>query len=73
MTEPSKTVTGTHGHDPALPMMGSTFVAWGVGIRPGARLPEINSVDVAPTVARIMGLEMSDVDGRVLTEILAEP
>ena len=28
-------------------------------------------MDVAPTVARLLGFEMNDIDGRVLTEILA--
>ena len=48
------------------------FVAAGTGIKPGVQLGLINNVDVAPTIARLMGLAMKDVDGRVLTEILAE-
>jgi hypothetical protein len=27
--------------------------------------------DLAPTMARLLGVELNDVDGRVLTEILA--
>jgi len=45
-------------------------VAWGAGIRPGARLPLANAVDVAPTAARLLGLRMENVDGRVLEEML---
>ena len=26
---------GVHGHDPALPHLHATFVAWGAGIKPG--------------------------------------
>ncbi|MBM3887926.1 MAG: alkaline phosphatase family protein [Verrucomicrobia bacterium] len=70
VTDPSKATTGTHGHNPAQPMMGATFVAWGAGIKRGAKLSEINSVDVAPTIARLLGVQMKDVDGKVLTQIL---
>jgi predicted AlkP superfamily pyrophosphatase or phosphodiesterase len=70
VTDPSKTTTGTHGHNPAQPMMGATFVAWGAGIKRGTKLSEINSVDIAPTIARLLGVEMKDVDGKVLMQVL---
>lgn len=62
---------GTHGHDFQPAYMHATFVAAGAGIKPGAKLDTMRGVDVAPTVARLMGLELKDVDGRVLSEILA--
>jgi predicted AlkP superfamily pyrophosphatase or phosphodiesterase len=61
---------GTHGHDPQPGYMHATFVAVGTGIKPGVQLGLIQNVDVAPTIARLMGLAMKDVDGRVLSEIL---
>jgi len=63
---------GSHGHDPAPAYMHATFVAAGTGIKPGVQLNLIQNVDVAPTIARLMGLAMKDVDGRVLSEILAQ-
>jgi hypothetical protein len=30
----------------------------------------VDNIDVAPTAARLLGVELKDVDGRVLTEIL---
>jgi predicted AlkP superfamily pyrophosphatase or phosphodiesterase len=63
---------GSHGHDPAPAYMHATFVAAGTGIKPGVQLDLIQNVDVAPTIARLLGLAMKDVDGRVLSEILAE-
>jgi predicted AlkP superfamily pyrophosphatase or phosphodiesterase len=63
---------GSHGHDPAPAYMHATFVAAGTGIKSGVQLDKINNVDVAPTIARLLGLAMKDTDGRVLTEILAE-
>ena len=52
--------------------MHATFVAVGAGIKPGVQLGLIQNVDVAPTIARLMGLAMKDVDGRVLEEILSK-
>jgi predicted AlkP superfamily pyrophosphatase or phosphodiesterase len=63
---------GTHGHDPTPDYMHATFIAAGAGIKPGTKLEVIRNVDVAPTIARLLGIEMKDVDGKVLTEILAE-
>jgi predicted AlkP superfamily pyrophosphatase or phosphodiesterase len=63
---------GTHGHDPTPDYMHATFVAAGAGIKPGVRLGVIRNVDVAPTIARLLGLEMKNVEGRVLKEIMSE-
>jgi predicted AlkP superfamily pyrophosphatase or phosphodiesterase len=63
---------GTHGYLPSEPKMLGTFIAWGAGIRAGVRFPAIESVDVAPTVARLLGLTMQNVDGRPREEILSK-
>ena len=62
---------GSHGHLPSPDYMHATFIAAGAGIKPGTKLDTIRNVDVAPTIARLLGIEMKDVDGKVLTEILA--
>lgn len=62
---------GTHGHDPDLPDLHATFVAWGVGIKPDARLGEIQNIDVAPTLAKLLGIPMPNVDGKPLA-VLAD-
>ncbi len=61
---------GSHGCLPSEPRMRGTFIAWGAGIKAGAKLPVIRSVDVAPTVARVLGLRLENVDGKVREEIL---
>jgi len=61
--------SGSHGHDPNLPELHATFVAWGAGIKPGTRLGEISNSDVAPTIARLLGLRYP-ADGKPLTQIL---
>lgn len=61
---------GSHGHLPDHPEMHATFVAWGAGVKPGTRLGLIENLDVAPTIARLLGVELPGVQGRVLQEIL---
>jgi predicted AlkP superfamily pyrophosphatase or phosphodiesterase len=62
--------SGTHGSLPSRPAMSTGFVAAGRGVRPGVTLERIELVDVAPTAAHLLGVQMTGVDGRVLTEIL---
>jgi predicted AlkP superfamily pyrophosphatase or phosphodiesterase len=62
--------SGTHGYPHTNPKMDGLFVASGAGIRRGARLPRVRNLDVAPTIARLLGLRMPNVDGRVVEEIL---
>jgi predicted AlkP superfamily pyrophosphatase or phosphodiesterase len=61
---------GSHGHDAALPELHATFVAWGVGIKHGARLGEISNIDVAPTIAKLLGLTIPKVEGKPLSAAL---
>ena len=58
----------THGY---LPEKGPqpTLIAWGPDIKPGAVLEDARLIDEAPTIAHALGLEMKNVDGRVLTEL----
>jgi predicted AlkP superfamily pyrophosphatase or phosphodiesterase len=63
---------GSHGHDPQPAYMHATFIAAGAGIKPGVQLDLIQNVDVAPTIAKLMGLSMPSVDGRVLDQILIQ-
>ncbi len=57
---------GTHGYVHTNPRMEAALVGSGVGIRRGVRLSRAQSVDVAPTLARLLGLTLRDVDGQVL-------
>jgi predicted AlkP superfamily pyrophosphatase or phosphodiesterase len=60
----------THGH---LPDKGAqpTLFAFGPHIRPGVVLETGRLIDQAPTFARLLGVDMPDTDGQVITEILA--
>jgi predicted AlkP superfamily pyrophosphatase or phosphodiesterase len=65
---PAGTTPGTHGYLASDPEMDTFLIAWGKGAKRGARLSGVRSVDVAPTIARILGLKMTDAAGRALTE-----
>jgi predicted AlkP superfamily pyrophosphatase or phosphodiesterase len=61
---------GTHGQRPLYPDNAAFFLAAGAGIRRGVGLGAIRSRDVGPTVATVLGLRMSDVEGAVLGGML---
>ena len=49
---------GAHGYDPArFADMHGIFVALGRGVPKGARLPRVRAIDVAPTVAKLLGID----------------
>jgi predicted AlkP superfamily pyrophosphatase or phosphodiesterase len=48
---------GMHGYDPALPEMGGAFLAMGRGVPEGLALDEVRQIDVAATVAALLGIE----------------
>lgn len=57
----------------ARPAMASGFVAWGRGVRAGVSIPWMRQVDVAPTVARLLGVELPEAEGRPVVGILNVP
>lgn len=63
---------GSHGQDSHLPDLHAMFVACGSGIKPGTKLGEISNKDVAPTAAKLLGVEIPNAEGHVLTEALTE-
>jgi predicted AlkP superfamily pyrophosphatase or phosphodiesterase len=62
---------GSHGYIGTDPEMLALFIAYGRGIRPGVKLDIIDNVDLAPTAARLLGIELKDTDGQPLKDILA--
>ena len=61
---------GAHGYPATDPDLSALFLASGARIRPGVTLDVIDNVDVAPTMATVLGLKLANVDGKVLKEIL---
>ena len=64
------TVRGNHGQRPTRPQLLTGFVAAGAGVKPGASVDRMRLIDIAPTVARLLGLEMPAVEGVVLDALL---
>jgi predicted AlkP superfamily pyrophosphatase or phosphodiesterase len=64
------TESGTHGYINTDPEMHAIFMAWGVGIPKGIRLESISNLDVAPTIAALLGLDMKQVGGHPIPEII---
>ena len=62
---------GAHGYPNTDPLMQAIFIAAGHGIRPVGEIPAFPTVDIAPTIARLLHLSMDDVQGKPLTDILA--
>jgi len=51
-------LVGTHGYLPDQPDMLATCVVWGAGIKPGVDLGKIRETEIAPMIARLLGLEL---------------
>ena len=70
ITAISQNYLGTHGYPASDPELDGIFIAQGNCIKPGISLPRISNLDVAPTIAQILGLQIPNAEGRVLAEIL---
>jgi predicted AlkP superfamily pyrophosphatase or phosphodiesterase len=67
---PGNAIRGSHGYLNSDPELNAILVAWGAGIQPGARLGVVPNVNVAPTIARLLGLKWPAGKGEVLEELL---
>jgi predicted AlkP superfamily pyrophosphatase or phosphodiesterase len=61
---------GSHGFLSLNPKMNALCVVSGRNVRPGSRIERAENIDVAPTVARLLGLSGFTADGRAWDEIL---
>ncbi len=61
---------GAHGHLPFNPGMQAVFIASGAGVRKGTRISSIRNLDIAPTAASLLGVELPSAKGRILRKIL---
>ena len=49
--------SGAHGFNPNLPDMGGIFLAMGRGVTAGKKIDDIHQLEIAPTVAGILGMD----------------
>jgi predicted AlkP superfamily pyrophosphatase or phosphodiesterase len=61
---------GAHGYVSTDPDLQSLFIASGRGIKAGAKLDTVDNIDIAPTAAKLLGLELTNVEGKALDRIL---
>jgi predicted AlkP superfamily pyrophosphatase or phosphodiesterase len=62
--DPARIRGGAHGYDNAAPEMRALFVAHGPAFARGATIPDMDSVDVQPLLARLLNLPAPTGDGR---------
>ena len=52
-----------HGYSENFPEMRASFMLWGKGVRPGSDPGEFELIDIAPTLAAMMGVSLPDAEG----------
>jgi predicted AlkP superfamily pyrophosphatase or phosphodiesterase len=60
---------GTHGYLPHHPEMRGIFIAWGRGVPAGTEVGLLRNTQVAPTMARLLGLEFPSSDAKAIQPI----
>ena len=57
---------GGHGYPAADPDMDALFIASGYGVSSGARLDRVANIDLAPTIAKLLGISLPTAKGKPL-------
>ncbi len=60
------------GYLPSRAEMRAAMIISGKGIKTGKRIEYARMIDIAPTIARLLGFEMKTARGRVLSEVIAQ-
>lgn len=61
-------IKAAHGYSPFKDNYTTVFMAAGKGIKKGIAIDEMNLVDEGPTMAKLLGFELGNTDGRILEE-----
>lgn len=65
-----ETLRAVHGYDPDKEDYATIFMAKGAGIARSVRVDKMRLIDEGPTLARLLGIDLGAVDGRVIEQIL---
>src|SRR6185503_9686537 len=57
---------GSHGYLAADPDLDAIFIASGYGVKPGAKFDQVRSIDLAPTIAKLLGVSLPSAKGKAL-------
>ncbi|HZY37574.1 MAG TPA: ectonucleotide pyrophosphatase/phosphodiesterase [Mucilaginibacter sp.] len=63
---------GHHGYDPNIPDMYTGFIAEGAGIVKGGHIHELRVTDIAPLIAKLLGIQFNTPDGKLPLGVLKE-
>jgi len=63
---------GAHGFFPDVPEIRTGFIIAGAGVKNGVVLESIGLEDVAPTVAKLLGITLAHPDGKAVVEFLSK-
>ena len=66
----STTRRGAHGFLPTEPRMFTGLIASGAGIRAGVPLPSVRQIDIAPSIARLLGFDFAEAEGVPLAGLI---
>jgi predicted AlkP superfamily pyrophosphatase or phosphodiesterase len=71
VSTPVPSATGAHGYLNSDPELDAIFIASGAGIRGGGVVERVRNLDVAPTIAELLGIRMeAGIEGKALREVL---
>jgi len=65
-----ETYKGTHGYLPTDPRMRASLIAYGPGVRSGAKLPLARMIDLAPSITALLRLKLPQPEGETFKELL---
>ncbi|MBX3480175.1 MAG: alkaline phosphatase family protein [Caulobacter sp.] len=68
--KPSTRTTGAHGYDNRAPEMAALFLAVGPSVKAGARVQDMDNVDVYPLLAAMIGVKGKPGDGKLPPGVL---
>lgn len=67
VTAATPQVAGSHGYLASDPEMNPIFIASGNGVRAGVKLSAVSNLDIAPTIAQLLGMQLPTAKGKPLT------
>jgi len=67
---PRPEASHSHGYLPQHPRMHTSLVLWGDGVRRGETIGHVRNLDIAPTIAELLDLDLEQGSGRALEEAL---
>ncbi len=65
-----ETYKGTHGYLPTDPRMRASLIIYGLSVRNGAKLPLAQMIDLAPSIAGLLKLNLPQAEGKPLKQLL---